>query len=227
MVGWHHRLNRHQFEQAPGDGEGQGSLICFSPWDCKELDMPEQLNNNNKGAEKSNGCLDPQIPSCCRNIPLEGIRKSSSEQRCVMVCTTSPSNLYVEVLTSSITVLCSVTSVLSHPFRPYGLYPPGSSVRGILQAVFLTQGSNQGLLHLPHCSQVLYHWATGEGQPLVLHWPKSSFGVFPKILQKNQNELFDQLQYFRMRLCLKIQFLKIQLLKVILQQVGPLTWYNW
>ena len=137
MVGWHHRLNRHQFEQAPGDGEGQGSLTCFSPWDCKELDMPEQLNNNNKGAEKSNGCLDPQIPSCCRNIPLEGIRKSSSEQRCVMVCTTSPSNLYVEVLTSSITVLCSVTSVLSHPFRPYGLYPPGSSVRGILQARIL------------------------------------------------------------------------------------------
>ena len=38
MVGWHHRLNGHEFEQAPGDGEGQGSLACCSPWDHKELD---------------------------------------------------------------------------------------------------------------------------------------------------------------------------------------------
>ena len=44
MVGWHHRLSGH--EQAPGDGEGQGSLACCSPWSCKELDMTEQLNNN-------------------------------------------------------------------------------------------------------------------------------------------------------------------------------------
>ena len=41
MVEWHHRLNGHGFEQAPGDGEGQGSLTCFSPWNCKELDMTE------------------------------------------------------------------------------------------------------------------------------------------------------------------------------------------
>ena len=33
MVGWHHRLNGHEFEQAPGDSEGQGSLMCCSPWD--------------------------------------------------------------------------------------------------------------------------------------------------------------------------------------------------
>ena len=38
MVGWHHRLNRHEFEQAPGDTEGQGSLVCCSPWGCKESD---------------------------------------------------------------------------------------------------------------------------------------------------------------------------------------------
>ena len=44
MVGWHHWLSGH--EQAPGDGEGQGSLACCSPWSCKELDMTEQLNNN-------------------------------------------------------------------------------------------------------------------------------------------------------------------------------------
>ena len=37
MVGWHHRLNGHKFEQTPGDGEGQGSLVFCSPWSRKEL----------------------------------------------------------------------------------------------------------------------------------------------------------------------------------------------
>ena len=44
MVGWHHQLNGHEFEQAPGVDDGRGSLECCSLWDCKELDMTEQLN---------------------------------------------------------------------------------------------------------------------------------------------------------------------------------------
>ena len=48
MVTWHHRLNGCEFEQAPGDGEGQGSLACNSPWGHKESDTTEQLNNNNR-----------------------------------------------------------------------------------------------------------------------------------------------------------------------------------
>ena len=47
MVGWHHLLNGHEFEQAPGDSEGQGSLMCCGPWGCKESDMTERLNNQN------------------------------------------------------------------------------------------------------------------------------------------------------------------------------------
>ena len=39
MVGWHHRLNGHEFEQTLRDSEGQGGLACCSPWDLKELDM--------------------------------------------------------------------------------------------------------------------------------------------------------------------------------------------
>ena len=46
MVGWHHQLDGCEFEQALGGGEGQGSLVCYSPWGCKESDMTEQLNNN-------------------------------------------------------------------------------------------------------------------------------------------------------------------------------------
>jgi len=44
MIGWHHWLNRHEFEQTPGDSEGQGSLACSSPWGYKELDTPERMN---------------------------------------------------------------------------------------------------------------------------------------------------------------------------------------
>ena len=47
MVGWYHQLNGHEFEQALGDSEGQGSLVCCSPWGRKELDMTEQLNDSN------------------------------------------------------------------------------------------------------------------------------------------------------------------------------------
>ena len=71
MVGWHHQLNGHEFEQAPGDGEGQGSLACCSPSGRKELDSTEGQNNSNSPnqqrrtekshehrdeAEKANAC---------------------------------------------------------------------------------------------------------------------------------------------------------------------------
>ena len=47
MVEWHHQLNGQEFEQAPGDNEGEGSLVCCSPWGHKESDTSEGLNNNN------------------------------------------------------------------------------------------------------------------------------------------------------------------------------------
>ena len=47
MVGWYHRLNGHEFDQAPEDGKGQGSLVGCSPWGHKESDTTQQLNDNN------------------------------------------------------------------------------------------------------------------------------------------------------------------------------------
>ena len=44
MVGWHHQFDGHKFEQAPGAGYGQESLVCFNPWGHKELDTTERLN---------------------------------------------------------------------------------------------------------------------------------------------------------------------------------------
>ena len=46
MVGWHHRVNGHEFEQTAGDGRGQRSLTCHSPWGHKEQNTAEQLNNS-------------------------------------------------------------------------------------------------------------------------------------------------------------------------------------
>ena len=44
MVRWYHQLDGHEFEEALGDGDGQGGLVCCSPRGCKESDMNEQLN---------------------------------------------------------------------------------------------------------------------------------------------------------------------------------------
>ena len=48
IPGWHPRLNGHEFEQAPGDAEGQGSLACCNPWGHKESDTTEQLSSSNR-----------------------------------------------------------------------------------------------------------------------------------------------------------------------------------
>ena len=55
MVGWHHQLNGHEFEQTLRDSEGQRSLVCCSPWGYKESDTTERLNNNSP--------LHPVLPS--------------------------------------------------------------------------------------------------------------------------------------------------------------------
>ena len=46
LVGWHHQLNGHEFEQAPRVGDGQGRLACCAPWGCTESDTPEPLSGN-------------------------------------------------------------------------------------------------------------------------------------------------------------------------------------
>ena len=48
LFGWDYRLSGHEFEQTPGDSEGQGSLTCCSSWGCNELDTTQRLNNNNE-----------------------------------------------------------------------------------------------------------------------------------------------------------------------------------
>ena len=52
MIGWHHQINGHEFEQTQGDSKGQGSLVFYSPWGLKESDRTEGLNNNNNNNNK-------------------------------------------------------------------------------------------------------------------------------------------------------------------------------
>ena len=55
MAGWHHRLNGHEFELTLGDGEGQGSLACCSPWGHRQSDTTERLNNKGGSVSSSDG----------------------------------------------------------------------------------------------------------------------------------------------------------------------------
>ena len=61
MVGWHHQLNGHEFEQAAGHSDGQGSLVCCSPRGRKESDTTERLNNNNNTDYKWKSLLETGI----------------------------------------------------------------------------------------------------------------------------------------------------------------------
>ena len=58
MVGWHHRLDGYEFEQAWGDGEGQGSLACCSPWGHKESDGTEQQQLEAEKGEETDCSLE-------------------------------------------------------------------------------------------------------------------------------------------------------------------------
>ena len=85
MFGWHHQLSRHEFEQALGVGDGQGSLACRSPWGHKELDMTEQLNwneSNNLEAAIEKSCQQSLRPT---SLPVPSVAFVSEARRKFLV----------------------------------------------------------------------------------------------------------------------------------------------
>ena len=73
MVGWHHQLIGQEFEQIPGDGEGQRGLACCGSWGHKESGMPQQLSNNNM--TQQGGSFIPEV-SISLLYKVESKRKS-------------------------------------------------------------------------------------------------------------------------------------------------------
>ena len=74
MVRKNYQFNGHEFEQTLGDGEGQRSLARCSPWECKELDMPERLNNNNIADYTDYSCQDMPDDSKNANLWFNGTK---------------------------------------------------------------------------------------------------------------------------------------------------------
>ena len=70
MVGWHHRLHGHGFEQTLGDGEGQGSLVCCGPWGHKQSDTTQRLNTSTQS-------LDVQIPQMGKGVACNALAEFS------------------------------------------------------------------------------------------------------------------------------------------------------
>ena len=115
MIGWHHQRSGHEFEQTPGDSEGQGSLVCCSSWG-KEWDQTYWLNSNSRGHSRSHCSLaelsaDPSAFTSTWN-PTPQFRRAEKvkvlvAQPCLTICNS---------------MNCS---------------PPGSSVHGVLQARML------------------------------------------------------------------------------------------
>jgi len=144
MVGCHHPLNGHESEQTLGDSEWQGSLVCGSPCDCKELDTSSWLSNNNKHSQ--------HIPAR-QHVPNDG---ASSEYHQPI------KNGGGCLLTQSCMILCD----------PTDYSPPGSSVHGILQARILEWVAisfSRGYFWPKDRTciswigrQILYHWTTWE-----------------------------------------------------------------
>ena len=71
MVGWHHRLNGHEFEQTQGDSEGQGSLACCSPWGHRESDKIVQLKNCRDKDGKQTSFLQDTETEKMKSQPLQ------------------------------------------------------------------------------------------------------------------------------------------------------------
>ena len=141
MVGWHNRLNGHEFEQTRGDGEGQGSLACCISWGRKESDMTQQLNDNNY---------------MYKYIFI--IR------RCMYTCKSK----YHIVESESCSVMSD--SQQPHGLQPARLLCPWSSPgqktevgsHSLLQGICPSQGLNQG--H-PYCGQIL-NQLSHQGSPV-------------------------------------------------------------
>ena len=130
MVGWHHRFNGHESEQAPGDGEGQESLVCCSPRGCKESDTTERLSNNQQ-----------YIYTESRKMVLMNLF-GGQEQRCrcrEWTCAPSGGRLGCTERVALTHTLSESRSVVSDSATPWTAACQAPLFNGILEARILEQ----------------------------------------------------------------------------------------
>ena len=168
MVGWQHQLNGHEFEQTLGDGEGQGSLACCSPWGRKESDMTEWLNNKEvidsllstkmKIFWRIDFCSDKSYPLFLR--PDSNRLYLWFDKACYYLLIASLTTCLYANFNISVSRSVVSDSLWPHGLQPTGVLCPwnfpgkdtGVGCHFLLQEIFPTQGSNLGLLH---CRQIL------------------------------------------------------------------------
>ena len=124
MVGWHHRLNRHEFEQVRGDGEGQGGLACWQTHGVAESDLIDRLNNNNKsedrktprghlGQRRCHTCIPPGLapPHFFLRFPQQIVTSLLSQASLQPPLQLSETSLLVGMLLLDVPSIQDVTSI--------------------------------------------------------------------------------------------------------------------
>ena len=120
MVGWHHRLSGHEFEQILGDNEGQGSLACCGPWSCKESDTTCRLNNNNSRKASKHTALSSPLSFLPLAYPTStSIRPKywGLTSRCYF-----PKKLYLVPTGVKIAIMTLLRSILPTPSKRKGSF---------------------------------------------------------------------------------------------------------
>ena len=164
MVGWHHQLNGHEFEQTPGDSKGQGSLACCNPWGYKDLDMTEQLNNTPYGCPVPRaGCylslFCTMVSALLFNfggsiaVPTSAAWPSKSRDLLGLL---KLGKIFLTMVKMKLK-FAQLCLTLCKPMDCSQWNSPGQNTEvgrlSLLQGIFPTQGSNPDLLH---CRQILY-----------------------------------------------------------------------
>ena len=136
IVGWHHRLNGHEFEQALRDGDGQGSLLCCSPWGHKESDMTEQLKHFHS-------------IQVIWALPVFLLASLIASLTTWWIWSSGAYMLFLQILAHQQVLLLFSHSVMFESLQPHGLSITGSPV----------------LHYLPEFAQTHVHWVCDAIQP--------------------------------------------------------------
>ena len=119
MVGWHHQLKGHKFEQTLGSSEGQENLVCCSLWGCKESDTTWRLNNSNNNnpvrSSLQGQSLQAQLGRSSYTAVMEGTLLLKVKVRVI-----PPADVGCSLFTSQLPVLSHTLCPTGHPHRPVG-----------------------------------------------------------------------------------------------------------